>query len=439
MLKSKFVDKSNALGVNLANGSLSTDSPVSLDVGNGGFPYSLSASLSWHPGAPPVNPIPNWQQTTGWVPNWHNNLALSGSGMEALGASDIRGMAGAVAAFLAEQDIYKAAPSAERDVAAVLTQSWWTHQISANVATVTMGASSRQFIRTPDNAWFAPGPGFARLTMSGTRSPTNYLCPNPVHDQDPHYAQSRGWDDSGLSFAVTNQHGDVQNFGYFEYKYSTDSGFLCARQLGFRLNTWTFPQGPVVTLTYTDLEQTSPVPPGENPGFTWELTQVSNNYGRAINFDYDPSSTTLIGFDDGTGRHIVASQGGMPSTTDTLGNTTLFSYTSPIPTSATHRPVPYALLSTIVTPDQPTPPPHRIRLRQRRPGAAGEGRRSAAAVRPRPLAVLHRRRAPWQFFIADGTRGGRQDPLGGLYSVVYDTYGHGSRFIDELNRETDAI
>ena len=265
VLKSKFVDKSNALGVNLANGSLSTDSPVSLEVGNGGFPYSLSASLSWHPGAVPVNLIPNWQQTTGWVPNWHNNLALSGSGMEALGASDIRGMAGAVAAFLAEQDIYKAAPSAQRDVAAVLTQSWWTHQMSANVATVTMGASSRQFIRTPDNAWFAPGPGFAKLTMSGTRAPTNYLCPAPVHSQDPHYAQSRGWDDLGLSFAVTNQHGDVQNFGYFEYKYSTDSGFLCARQLGFRLGSWTFPQGVTVKLTYTDLEQTSPVPPGENP------------------------------------------------------------------------------------------------------------------------------------------------------------------------------
>jgi hypothetical protein len=58
------------------------------------------------------------------LPNWNNNLALSGSGMEALGASDIRGAAGAIAAFLAEQDIYRAAPSPQRDVAAVLTQAW---------------------------------------------------------------------------------------------------------------------------------------------------------------------------------------------------------------------------------------------------------------------------------------------------------------------------
>jgi hypothetical protein len=36
-------------------------------------------------------------------------------------------------------------------------------------------------------------------------------------------------------------------------------------------------------------------------------------------------------------------------------------------------------------------------------------------------------RLPYQFFLADGTRGARQDPLGGLYSVVYDTYGHPSR------------
>ena len=151
-----------------------------------------------------------------------------------------------------------------------------------------------------------------------------------------------------------------------------------------------------------------------------------------INFDYDPSATTLIGFDDGNGRTIAASPGipgTMATTADTLGNTTLFSYTAPIPTSATHRPVPYALLSTIITPDQPTLPHTEYDY-------DSEGRvqqvKDAEALQVGD-------RLPWQFFIADGTRGGRQDPLGGLYSVVYDSYGHGSRFIDELNRETDAL
>ena len=434
VLKSKFVDKSNALGVNLSNGSLSTDSPVNLDVGNGDFPYSLSASASWHPGVIPIVPTPGWQRADGWVPNWNNNLALSGSGMEALGVSDIREAAGAIAAFLAAQDIYKAAPSVQRDVAGVLTQSWWVHQLTGNVATVTLGASSRQFVKLADNSWIAPGPGYATLVQTGTRTATNYICPQPVHSQDPHYAMSRGWDESGLSFAVTNQHGDTQNFGYIEYKYSTDSGFLCARNLGFRLNDWTFPQGVNVHLTYTDVEQTN-TPPGENPGFTWELTQVSTTFAanttpaRVINFNYDAGGTTLLGFDDGNGRSILAGQGTVPSNTDAMGKVTSFAYTLPQKTSATQRPVPYALLSTVTTPDNPGTPHTEYDY-------DSEGRikqvQDAEALQVGD-------RAPYQFYIADGTRGERDDPLGGAYSVVYDTYGHGSRFIDELGRETDAM
>ncbi len=45
-------------------------------------------------------------------------------------------------------------------------------------------------------------------------------------------------------------------------------------------------------------------------------------------------------------------------------------------------------------------------------------------------------RDPTQFFIADGYRGERDDPLGEAYAVYYDVYGHPSRYIDELGRET---
>ena len=47
-------------------------------------------------------------------------------------------------------------------------------------------------------------------------------------------------------------------------------------------------------------------------------------------------------------------------------------------------------------------------------------------------------RNPYAFYIAGGTRGERDDPLGAAYTVVYDTYKHPSRYIDELGRETDA-
>ncbi len=49
VLKSKFVDRSVLFGVNLQNGSMSYTSPASIDVGNGGFPYELSASFTWRP------------------------------------------------------------------------------------------------------------------------------------------------------------------------------------------------------------------------------------------------------------------------------------------------------------------------------------------------------------------------------------------------------
>ncbi len=142
--KSRFVDKSHALGVSLQNGSLSAVTGASLTVGKGGAPFSLGASLSYsaapaagvEPGAPPIPTQPGG----GWVTNWQNNLALSGSGLEALGSSDPRAAAGAIVAFLAAQDIYaNNNPSPQRDAAAVLTQAWWSHQMSGNVALRFLG------------------------------------------------------------------------------------------------------------------------------------------------------------------------------------------------------------------------------------------------------------------------------------------------------------
>jgi RHS repeat-associated protein len=47
-------------------------------------------------------------------------------------------------------------------------------------------------------------------------------------------------------------------------------------------------------------------------------------------------------------------------------------------------------------------------------------------------------RPPWQFLIADGTRGERDDPLGDAWVVDYDTYGHPMKYTDELGNVTSA-
>ncbi len=136
-----------------------------------------------------------------------------------MGSSDIRAAAGTVVAFLAEQDIFRNAPSPQRDVAAVLTQSWWAPQLSANVVTASQGTSSRQFVELYNGTWVAPGPDYAALTVYGQRYKYQYMCPPPGASphwptSGPTYALSRGWDYSGMHFDVTNAHGDVQHFHY---------------------------------------------------------------------------------------------------------------------------------------------------------------------------------------------------------------------------------
>ncbi|HEY2033150.1 MAG TPA: RHS repeat-associated core domain-containing protein [Rhizomicrobium sp.] len=419
ILKAKFIDKSNALGVDLANGSLSYQSPASLTVGNGGLPYALSASQAWRAGVPHphrFSPTASSDPDAGWSMNWQNKLSVSGSGMEAMGQSDIRAAAGAIVAFLATQDIFKSAQSPQRDVAAMLAQNWWVGQISGNVASVSLGTGSRQFLQLPSGSWIAPGPGFAKLTQTGSRTPYEYIC-DPTTTP---YAMSRGWDNSGLAFTVTNAHGDAKHFSYWtqKYKLSDNDIHVCGKQEGFRLSTWSFPQGPTVTLNYT----------GD------ALTSVANNLGRALNYTYTATATeddTTI--TDGT-RTLTLTSPFEPADppdihTDPAGEATTFQYLAEndIPTP-TARPVPFRLLQQVYTADNTSKPNVQYDY-----DALGRVEEVEDAV---SLQVGGRN--PYQFYIGDGTRGERDDPLGQAYTVVYDTYGHPNRYIDEVGAETDA-
>ena len=443
ILKSRFVDRSNALGVNLSNGSMSYSSPASIGVGNGGFPYELSASHAFHQGAVPTadfGPIfPG--SPAGWTSNWYNALTISGSGMEGMGASDVRAAAGAIAAFMAAQDIYRDPPSAKRDVAAVLTQSWLMHQFSGNSVSVTLSGATRQFVRLADASWIAPGAAYATLTQSGTRAPFTYICPIWNATRGADYALSRGWDASGLSFTVTNAQGDAQHFVYWQQHYqSADSGVgsQCGRASGFRLDSWTFPQHVTVTAHYS----------GDTSGSDGANHSSSPNAGTSY-----PSSTTLDYVDNGIGRRLtfVANTpnitdgtrtlqgpqllgGGAFGVVDPAGDVTDFTLGPAMATSPTQRPVPYQPLTQVHTPFNLAlaPDPHTLDL-QYDYDALGQ-----VAVVHDAVALQTGARNPYAFYIAGGTRGERDDPLGAAYTVVYDTYKHPSRYIDELGRETDA-
>ena len=91
-------------------------------------------------------------------------------------------------------------------------------------------------------------------------------------------------------------------------------------------------------------------------------------------------------------------------------------------TSATTRPVPFQQLIDIFTADNPT---HANMHYDYDPlGQILDVQDAYAVLHPGT-------RGPYTFFFGDGTRGERDDPLGGAYAVNYDTYGHPARYTDE--------
>ena len=440
--KSRFVDKSHALGVSLQNGSLSSVTGASLTVGKGGAPFSLSASLSYD-AAPQAGgaagPAIPTQPSGGWVNNWQNNLALSGSGLEALGSSDPRAAAGAIVAFMAAQDIYaNNTPSPQRDAAAVLTQAWWAHQMSGNVATVSLGTASHQFVKLANGAWQGTGGGaYEKLVQTNQRAPYEYKC---FFNTSQPYAMARGWDISSVSFDVYDASGNDQHFANWTNNYTGQGPHPCAQARGFRLTTWTFANGVVDTVTYGN-----PVDALGDGGLgvgIESLVSVANSLGRKINLTLPSGTGTQVLFDNnlaGSDARSVSVTGwiGGASVTfsDPMGKPTTIALAGGVTQSWTQNAVPYARPSQIFYADHPTLPA--IEYDYDTLGRINQVR-DAINLQIGDHTVTGGR-DPTTFYIADGYRGERDDPLGETYAVYYDPYNHPSRYIDELGRETDQV
>lgn len=420
LIKSHFVDKSNALGVSLQNGQ-PTYTAATFKVGDGDFPYSLSASYIWR--GPSFTRssgygVSSVQPQSPWTTNWHNSLSMSGSGLEAMGDTDIRAATGTLAAFLAAQDIYKSTQSLQRDVSAVLVEAWWVGQINHNAVSATVGTTSHQFLKLINgqspSQWIMPGAGpYTTLTQTGS-DPTkySYVCETP-----PPYAMTRGWNYSGLSFAVKNAQGDVQNFNYWE-NYTGSDG--CVWVHGFRLNSWVFPQNVTVNLLYGPGSNTSPSG-GAYLGKTDVITEVNNSLGRRITFASGGLGDTLGngGFSNGqTGGNLRSMVWTGDSVVEPAGEMTYFAYTN-------------GLLSQIFTPDNTGTVPSI----QYDYDSLRRVKQVSNATTTQQGIVLG---APYQFLIADGVRGERIDPLGNHYAVMYDLNRHPMRYIDENGQTTSA-
>jgi RHS repeat-associated protein len=416
ILKSRFVDRSKVLGVDMFSGGVGASSPASLSVGNGGFPYELSAGLTWTGGnvqSSSFGPASHTEPQVPWTTNWNNTLTVSGSGMEMMDG-DVRALAGTVAAFMAQQDVYKSSPSIHREVTGALVGAWWVRQLTGNIATVNVGADTRQFVRLIDyynhpelHVYVAPGAGpYASLTRTGWRS--KYTEPNCTSVQ-PTYVTSRGWDYSSVSFQVKNANGDVQSFPYWSALF--DGSGYCARMHGFRMNTWTFPQGVTVNLVYAQAGGIGTVP---------ELTEVNNSLGRKIKF-IDSGRT---GFNNGltAGDLRSVSVTGDPKADGIISHTEPNNAITKFNVAIVGEK--YLLTQVFNALNATTPSLQYDYDSLRRVKEA----RNAVALQVGG-------RNPYQFFIGEGVRSQRLDPAGGVYSVLYDDRKQPFRVIDEINRE----
>ena len=412
VLKAQFVDRSKVLGVDLQTGMPTWTSPAVLEVGAGQFPYSLSANLIWRGGIEQEQTFDEASHiapNTPWTTNWNNSLSISGSALEAMGDTDIRATAATVAAFMAMQDIYRSARSPQRDVAAILAGAWWTHQVSGNVASASLGTDTRQFLRKYDGTWFLPGAGaYASLTQTNLRA--KYVHPNcapgPVS-----YVGSRGWDYSQVSYVLTNTNGDQQNFGFWGNTFNDTAGY-CAFQHGFRISSWSFPYGMVINFTY-------------QPNFYGmdELYSVSNTLGRTIHFTtsgFGGFDNTLTGSDARSVGVSINYQGAGPfadTTTDPDGYVTAINSDL---TGYRHR------LDTVLTADNASVPSLKYSY-----DSLNRVNQAYDAV-----ALRQGSRGAYSFYLAEGARGERLDPAGGQYTVIYDIYHRPLEYLDELSRVT---
>lgn len=412
LLKDEFVDRSAAAGVDLGSGNMSYTSPAALSVGQGDFPYSLSAGLTWRGGQPTnglTSHVSNVEPNGAWTTNWNNTLSVSASGLEAMGETDVRAVAGTVAAFIVMQDIYRAAPSTERDVAAALSAAWWMKHLAGNVVTATVGSSSQQFLRRADGQWFSPGSRFATLIQTGQRT---IVTERPSCSTSDGYINTRGWSYSAVSFQLKSATGDVQSFQPWLADISpSGTEESCARVRGFRLANWTFPQGVTINLTYA-MTAGSDLP---------NLTEVSNNLGYRIAFN----QSGRLGFSNPvTGATVTVTRDPMlfdtVSHTDAMGAVINFATRREGPAQYQRYVFDRAFLAR--DPSKPS-----IEYTYDVFGRVTEARDAIAVATPAA-------RGSHKFFIAEGFRGQREDPLGGRYTVETTDGGRGSRHIDEEGR-----
>lgn len=400
VLKDRFVDRSSALGVSLSSGAVGYSTPTLLSAGAGdGAPYRLDYGLTYQAGptgcsglyGPCTGPI-----QSGWTHSWDIRFSLSGSGMEAMGATSPLAATDTVTAFMAIQDVFyqSGLTNLRKDIYGSVIADWWRRRMVGNVATVNRGFQASQYIRQAGNSWLPPVGSPGVLTQTGVRTKTRDVCAATAGGAPEQISTARRWDQTGVAFSLRQADGQVLNFAPWSTTYTADG---CSKLYGFRLTEWTWPQGPSLIFS----------------GTYGAVSSLTSSLGRTL-------QVGAIGTTGGRTAGLVGFNGFRDSANDTW----TFTYTQPGVRSATTRPRPFGRLFQVYEPTNIYTPALQYAY-----DSLGRVSEAYDAV-----ALQWRIREPYRFRIAEGARGERIDPAGGHYTVYYDTDGDPARHLDELSR-----
>jgi RHS repeat-associated protein len=410
-LKDTLVDRSVALGVSLSACTAGYTSPTLVSVGQGDFPHRLDARVELRgagrdqdPNEAPPYPVYGRE---GLVSNWEITASLGSSGSTALGEGRLEAMAETVVAFMAMQDLWTEAPSASRETIGALIANWWADRIVFNTATIANGASAKQFQRLADGSYVAQT-GAGRVQVIGEpqaeRAP-RYFSGVPRTDIQQREDLTRNWNMSGVVIKSIGDGGDIQTFATVgalpEGPNIAIPSPNVRRQWNFRLAEWRFPSGTILTPQYANaVKGMTPVSVSSNLGVDLAIPTISG----ALCF------TCMSVEDAAGGRHGI-------------------SFADLRTRSATQRPTGSYPLAAIYSPRGGTIPVTTYAYDD--VGRVKEARDAIAVASPTS-------RGAYEFFIAEGYRGERVDPLGGRFAVETLNEGRLTRQTDEEGRVSTA-
>ncbi|KSB91795.1 hypothetical protein AS593_07165 [Caulobacter vibrioides] len=432
-LNDRFKDRSGAVGVNLATGLAGFSGPIEGSVGQGEFPYKLEQYTELRNGyrEPPEyitsSSTTPYKEPDGPVSIWQNTASIGSSVGEALGLGRVDAAAQSLAALAAMQSIWRQPRAPAREAAGALVADWWSKSWRHNMVTLSRGAGSERFVRLASGGYAPVGGGAGSVSVTGA---PNLVRPPIIRSgttigATQREATTRAWRYDGMSVTAKSANGDVRNYGYWGVKPNivgppADVAALPDTLHGFRLTTWTFPRGVTLTLDYAAANANYPSVGAYFPygGMDTPLS-VTSSLGQTL--------STLTRWEPNTWKIL-----------DAAGKPTRLALRPVVARTLTQRPDPNRRVEAVYGAlDDVTP--------MLSYGYDMVGRVAWAKDR---LAAGGQRQAH-NFYIADGYRGERVDPLGNRYAVETTSAGGLSvdgiavasrtRHIDELSRVTTSL